>query len=372
MKNKMKDILLQNRFWKSIDRGGIPLNDWVRNRILGLGLINFALFVILNITGILLMFYYIPDTGKAYQSVKDLEYVVSFGRIMRNMHRWSAFLMIISVFLHMCRVFYTAEYRAPREFNWVIGMLLFLLTLAAGLTGYILLWDQKAYWGATILSNVAGAAPVLGEKLRFVALGGNTVDQNTLSRFYTMHVKILPLLMGLLIVAHFWRIRSDDAAAPLETYASHLSHDPDSDGPITTWADIAQRELGKVLFVLALIMAASVLFDAPLEEMATPSVTPNPTKAIWFFVGLQEMLSWGAPFWWAIVVPNAAIVLLILIPYIERGQVGTGVWFHPSRRIQNILFTAFVTILLGLMITGQFLRGPGWIFYWPWQPWPLH
>jgi quinol-cytochrome oxidoreductase complex cytochrome b subunit len=119
-------------------------------------------------------------------------------------------------------------------------------------------------------------------------------------------------------------------------------------------------------------MGASILFDAPLEEMANPSVTPNPTKAIWFFVGLQELLSWGAPFWWAIVVPNAVILLLMVVPYLDRSQVGTGVWFHPSRRLQNILFTAFVTIFIGLIIVGQFLRGPGWTFYWPWQPWPIH
>jgi quinol-cytochrome oxidoreductase complex cytochrome b subunit len=119
-------------------------------------------------------------------------------------------------------------------------------------------------------------------------------------------------------------------------------------------------------------MAMSILIDAPLEEQANPAVTPNPTKAAWFLLGLQEILSWGAPFWGAVVVPNLVIVFLIMIPYVDRGPAVSGVWFHPSRRLQNILFTAFVTVAIGLIIIGKFMRGPNWIFYWPWEPWPLH
>ena len=154
MRSRIKDIWFQNRIWKSIFRKDIPVNEWLKAKTLGLGLINTTLFVILTLTGILLMFYYIPDTEKAYQTVKDLEYVISFGMIFRNMHRWAAYLMIVSVFLHFSRVFYMAEYRKPREFNWMIGLLMFLCVLVMGNTGYFLPRNQKAYWGMTILSNV--------------------------------------------------------------------------------------------------------------------------------------------------------------------------------------------------------------------------
>jgi cytochrome b-561 len=378
MINNVKNILLQNRFWQSIVRKEIPVNEWIRGKTLGLGLINFSLFVILTLTGILLMFYYAPQTPGAYRDIKDLEYVVSFGTIFRNMHHWAAYLMIISVFLHLSRVFYTAEYRHPREFNWVIGIVLFFCTLGMGLSGYLLLWDQKAYWGATIMSNIVSSIPPIGEMHRYLILGGTQVGQNFLERAYTMHVKVLPLILGLLMMVHFWRIRKDDILAGAGEDAAQAASgaDKNSEGgqapeQVTGgWLDIIKRELSKFLLILGVVMAMSLLFDAPLEEMANPAVTPNPTKAIWFFVGLQELLSWGPPFWFGVVIPNVVVLFLILIPYLDRGRVGIGVWFHPSRRRQNILFTAFAVIIMGLIIVGEFMRGPGWAFYWPWQPWP--
>jgi quinol-cytochrome oxidoreductase complex cytochrome b subunit len=378
MKSGLRNILFQNPIWESIVREEISPSEWLKTKTLGLGLINFFLFVILTLTGILLMFYYIPSTEKAYQSIKDLEYAISFGMIIRNMHRWSAYLMIVSVFLHFSRVFYMAEYRKPREFNWVIGLLMFLCVLGMGNTGYFLPWDQKAYWGMTILSNVVSSVPLLGEQLKYVVLGGTEVGQNFLTRSFNIHVKVLPIVLGFLMGFHFWRIRKDDILAgspPQEdpaVYAGENSpggNDPEGQMAIG-WSDIIKRELSKCLLILAIVMGMSLLFNAPLEEMANPTVTPNPAKAPWFFLELQEMLSWGPPFWWAIVVPNIVILFFMLFPYLERGSQGTGQWFHPSRRIQNILFTAFVVITIGLLVIGKFMRGPGWVFYWPWQPWP--
>ena len=376
MKNEIGDLLFQNRFWKSIVRKEIPVNQWLGTKILGLGLINFYLFTILTITGILLMFYYTPDTERAYQGIKDLEYVVSFGLIFRNMHRFAAYLMLLSVFLHMCRVFYTAEYREPREFNWVTGLILFLCTIVMAITGYILPWDQKGYWAMTITSNVVTSAPVIGAKLKYLILGGNEVGQNALVHAYGMHVKIMPLVIGLFMGVHFWRIRKDDFFA-WAFWGGHLDFQEGENPPTASdseprWQDIIVRELSKFLLILAIVMGISLLFNAPLEEGANPSVTPSPVKAPWFLVGMQELLSWGAPFFFGVLVPNLMIVLIILIPYFDRGREGIGVWFHPSRRKANIIFTAAVTVYLGLIIIGEFLRGPGWVFYWPWQTWPTH
>ncbi|BCG48266.1 Cytochrome b/b6, N-terminal [Citrifermentans bremense] len=176
---------------------------------LGLGLISFYLFLILAISGTLLMFYYTPSTQLAYHNMKDLEYVVSFGVILRNIHRWSAHAMVACVFLHMCRVFYTGSYKAPREFNWVVGVCLLLMTLFLSFTGYLLPWDQLAFWAITVGSNIAAYAPWIGEKIRFVMLGGNEVGQMALIRFYVLHVALLPVLALILMGVHFWRIRKD-------------------------------------------------------------------------------------------------------------------------------------------------------------------
>ncbi len=230
---QIKEIMFENRFWKSIFRHGMPDNARGRSEVitwnlflhfhpvkvykdslrfsktLGLGLISFYLYIILTITGILLMFYYIPHTERAYQDMKDLEFVVSFGMILRNMHRWGAHGMVVVVFLHMCRVFYTASYREPREFNWGIGVILFICTLALSLTGYLLPWDQLAYWAITIVVNLIATMPVIGDGMRYLVLGGTLVGQNALIRFYVMHIMVIPLFVFLLIGIHFWRIRKD-------------------------------------------------------------------------------------------------------------------------------------------------------------------
>ena len=175
----------------------------------GLGLISFYLFAILVASGLLLMFYYTPATELAYRNMKDLEYVVSFGVVLRNVHRWSAHAMVAFVFLHMCRVFFTGSYKAPREFNWVIGVCLLLVTLFLSFTGYLLPWDQLAFWAVTVGSNIAAYMPVIGDYVRFLMLGGNEVGQAALLRFYVLHVVALPLVAATLLGVHFWRIRKD-------------------------------------------------------------------------------------------------------------------------------------------------------------------
>jgi cytochrome b6 len=174
-----------------------------------LGTLSLATFMILVATGILLMLYYHPSVPQAYADMKDLQFVVSAGVFLRNLHRWSAHAMVLLVFAHMFKVFYRGAYRAPREFNWVIGVVLLIVTLFLSYTGYLLPWDQLAYWAITVGSNIMSAVPILGQKMRFLMLGGNTVNANSLLRFYVLHCVILPLAAILLIGVHFWRIRKD-------------------------------------------------------------------------------------------------------------------------------------------------------------------
>src|ERR1039458_4780273 len=174
-----------------------------------LGTLSLGTFLILATTGILLMLYYHPSVPQAYADMKDLQFVVSAGVFLRNLHRWSAHAMVFLVFAHMFKVFYRGAYRPPREFNWVIGVVLLLMTLLLSYTGYLLPWDQLAFWAITVGSNIASAVPVMGGKMRFLMLGGNMVNANALLRFYVLHCVILPLVAGLLIAIHFWRIRKD-------------------------------------------------------------------------------------------------------------------------------------------------------------------
>ncbi len=176
---------------------------------MGLGLISLFLFVILVVTGVLLMFYYVPSTTQAYDRMLDLRGTVAFGIFLRNMHRWSAHGMVAMVFLHMCRVFLTGAYKKPREFNWVIGVVLLLVTLFLSFTGYLLPWDQLAFWAITVGTSIAGYAPLIGKQIQFVLLGDTTVGQEALLRFYVLHVAVLPAVLTLLVAIHFWRIRKD-------------------------------------------------------------------------------------------------------------------------------------------------------------------
>ena len=174
-----------------------------------LGTLSLGTFLILVATGIPLMLYYHPSVPQAYADMKDLRFAVSAGVFLRNLHRWSAHAMVLLVFAHMFKVFYRGAYRPPREFNWVIGVVLLMLTLFLSYTGYLLPWDQLAFWAITVGSNLISAVPVFGTRIRFLILGGHTVNANALLRFYVLHCVVLPLAAAIFVAIHFWRIRKD-------------------------------------------------------------------------------------------------------------------------------------------------------------------
>jgi hypothetical protein len=193
----------------------------------GLGGISFFLFLLLTLTGVLLMFYYIPTTGEAWHTINELQQDQPFGLLLRNMHRWGAHAMVITVFLHMCRVFYTGSFRAPRQFNWVIGVILLVLTFLLSYTGYLLPWDQLALWAVTVGVNMVGSTPFLGELISLFLIGDYSVGQNALLRFYTLHVIALPLALSVFLAIHFWRIRKDGFSRGL-TFTSRVTEHVDT------------------------------------------------------------------------------------------------------------------------------------------------
>jgi quinol-cytochrome oxidoreductase complex cytochrome b subunit len=368
---------------------------------MGLGLISFFLFVILTGTGVLLMFYYVPSTTQAYGRMLDLRSSVAFGVILRNMHRWAAHAMVAVVFLHMCRVFFTGSYKPPREFNWLIGVALFLLTLLSSFTGYLLPWDQLAFWAITVGTSIAGYAPFIGKALKFMLLGDATVGQEALLRFYVLHVVVLPLVLTLFVAVHFWRIRKDGGLAkaeepeaqpvievapvpePVPAMAASTSAAParrfslqglvrgpfvkvDKIDPDTvfSWPNLLIAELFVLLLTIAGVMLVSILFNAPLEQPVNVMHPPNPAKAPWYFLGLQEQVSYSA-FWGGIGVPGIELLLLVLLPFFDRGKAGIGRWFARERLLANSIFLLFVIVNVILIVIGTFFRGANWQFVSP-------
>lgn len=233
-------FITESAIWRSFFRHGWPDNPVDRSLVMtsnvffhlhpvkvsrksvkwsysfGLGIISIILFGVLVWTGILLMLYYVPSIERAYPTMKEIQFSVPLGQFTRNMHRWSAHGMVLIVILHMARVFYTGAYKPPREFNWIIGVFLLLLTLFASFTGYLLPWDQLAYWAITVGTNISAYAPIIGATVQEILLGGTEVGQNALIRFYTLHIAILPLIITLLVSVHIWRVRKDGGLAASE------------------------------------------------------------------------------------------------------------------------------------------------------------
>lgn len=187
-----------------VKRHGIKLSY-----TLCLGGLSFFLFIFLTVTGIYLMFFYRPSTEVVYSDMVGLHTSVAFGLLVRNLHRWSAHLMVITVFLHMARVFYTGSYKPPREFNWILGVSMLLVTLLLAFTGYLLPWDQLAIWAVTVGTQMAYESPLVGKEVSFVLLGGVQIGAQTLIRWYTLHVLALPFVILLMMAVHFWRVRKD-------------------------------------------------------------------------------------------------------------------------------------------------------------------
>jgi quinol-cytochrome oxidoreductase complex cytochrome b subunit len=205
---------------------------------LRLGFIASVLFLALFVSGTYLMFFYHPTVPQAYFDMHTLHTSIAFGQFIRNIHRWSAHLMVLVVFFHMIRVFYSGAYRAPRQFNWVLGVGLLVLTLLLSFTGYLLPWDQLAFWAITVGTNIAGYVPLLGDGARQILLGGREVGGDALLRFYVLHIYVLPSLVVLLLSVHIWRVRKDGFAVAGRRAVPPPDH---SDAPPREEADTDAR-----------------------------------------------------------------------------------------------------------------------------------
>ena len=397
--DRTRSEAIMGNFFLHILATRVHLHTLKLTATMGLGIITLVLFALLAVTGVLLMVYYKPSVAEAYDSMKDLTFVVPTGRFMRNIHRWSAHGMVVCVFLHMARVFYTSAYKKPREFNWVLGMVLFALTLFLSFTGYLLPWDQLAFWAITIGANIAQSPRELTDALgitstfdiggiqKTLLLGAHYVGQEALIRFYVLHVIVLPLALTTVLGVHFWRVRKDGGLArPADPIPERPSGKPSDPGGAKTWGLMAvvkgktpsvDQDLANTvpaypsalyavaavsMVTVAVMLLLSYFFDAPLVEIANPAVPENPAKAPWYFLGLQELVSYSA-FMGGVGIPAIVILGLALIPYLDREVEEPGCWFSGPRGKRMAFYSAIYTVLVtvGLLV---FTVNFGWVRNW--------
>jgi quinol-cytochrome oxidoreductase complex cytochrome b subunit len=334
----------------------------------GLGGLSAVLMTILALTGVVLLNNYTPAAPQAYLDILSLNDNVWFGELMRNLHHWSANLLIVIAVLHLIRVFITGAYRPPRELNWLLGVAMLLLVLASNFTGYLLPWDQLAYWAITVGTGIISYVPLIGNWLTRLVLGGPEVSGATLLNFYSMHIAIIPLIIFGLMSYHFWRVRKDGGLSiPRSLNESELGVEPKMER-LTTIPNLVQKELIFALVWIAIILLFAMLVPAPLEGIANPDISPNPAKAPWYFMGLQEMLLHFHPLVGAIILPGLVIAGIILLPFVDINPKNVGVYFRSRRgRALSILAIGLAVIATPtwVLLDEYLLNWAGWLATWP-------
>jgi quinol-cytochrome oxidoreductase complex cytochrome b subunit len=310
----------------------------------GLGGMALVLVFLLFCTGLLLKFYYSPFPDKAYDSILYISNNVLFGSFIRNIHSWSANFLIVVTFLHFLRVFFTSAFRPPKEVNWIIGLGLLLIVLLFNFTGYLLPWDQLSFWAVTICTGMLEYIPLMGKWFQGILRGGSDVGAPTLSIFFAAHTALLPGAMIILLLFHFWRVRkAGGIALPV------ITKNDEANNRIKAIPDLILREVVTALVLIAIIFILSIIFNAPIGEKANPGLSPNPSKAPWYFMGFQEILLHMHPLFAVLVIPVIILIFLLLLPFIKYASDSQGVWFISQRGKKSSLFSFIFALSLSVI-----------------------
>lgn len=327
----------------------------------GLGGMCLVLILLMGATGVLLLFAYEPSAGGAYESVASLRYEVPMGQMVRNLHRWSGNALVVLTLLHLLRVYYTGAYRGPRRANWVVGLLLLVLALGGNFTGYLLPWDQLAFWAVTIATSMLDYLPLVGPLLQRVLRGGAEVGPRTLSTFFVLHIVIIPVVLACILAVHFWLVRK---VLGVIVPRREGEVDPGRAPLVPVSPNLTVREGAVALVLLAALVAFSLVVNAPLEAPANPGLSPNPAKAPWYFMGFQELLVHFHPTFAILLLPLAAAVLLVRLPTSHAGSATEGVWFLSARGRRTAGMGALVGVvatLAGVLLDEYLLHPSSWM-----------
>ena len=313
---------------------------------LGAGGMAVFMMLVLAVTGLLEMFYYIPTPELAPASVETIHFFVPLGALVRNLHYWSAQLLVLIAAVHLLRIVFTGAYAAPRHFNFLLGLGLFVLVLLLDFTGYVLRWDEGIRWALTAGTNLLSSIPWVGPRLFQFVVGSSVIGPSTLVRFYTWHIFALSAIAGFVLVWHLFRVRRDGGiASPPPT----LQETP---ARITRF-DLLRREiLGMFLAGIVLVLLSTFL-PAPLGApiRGTPTLETD-TRAPWFFLWVQQLLKLGDPFLLGVLVPVVVLAVLALIPYVlpAPAREELGRWFPRGGRIAQILVAVMMLVILVLTV----------------------
>jgi quinol-cytochrome oxidoreductase complex cytochrome b subunit len=305
------------------------------------GGIALFLFGVQVVTGTLLSLYYKPTPDAAFESVQFITSDVSFGWLIRSIHHWTANLMILFVVLHLVRVFAQAAYKFPRELTWVLGCLLLMVTLGFGFTGYLLPWDQRAYWATVVGTEIAGGVPLIGEPLLLLLRGGADVTGDTMSRFFGIHVLVLPLALGGLLAVHLILVHQLGLANPKRPEPRVASPEREREPLRPFFPHYLIDELIAWYVILAVLVVLASLFPAGLEGQANPLQTPAHTKPEWYYLGVYELLKLVPDKLIGILIPIVGIGLLVVWPFLDRSP-------EVLIRRRKIVVGVATFILLGL------------------------
>lgn len=328
----------------------IPLSALRFTLTWGLGGMCLVLFLLLALSGVLMLFIYEPFPEKAYHSVLTLQNNIMFGQLIRNIHHWSANFLIIISFLHLLRVFYTGAFHSVRQFNWVIGFLLFMGIVFSNFTGYLLPWDQLAYWAVTISTAMTEYIPLVGTWIQGILRGGRETGSSTLIIFFTLHTTVIPGILVTLMFYHFWRVRkAGGVVLPLNSDEAPHTKPP----MVQTLPNLVLREGVVALILIAVILMFSVFVNAPLSDMANPGLSPNPAKAPWYFMGFQELLLHFHPVFAVFIIPSTLFLMILILPYLHYDSTHSGVWFFSktgkkagvAASVTAIIFTPVAIVL---------------------------
>ncbi len=316
---------------------------------LGAGGMAVFLMLVLGATGILEMFYYIPTPDQAAQSIQIISYLVPFGGLVRNIHFWAAQLLLIVTAVHLVRVVFTGSYAPPRRFNYLLGLALFIFAIMLDFTGYILRWDQGIQWALIVGTNLVKTIPLIGNSLYFILTGGTQPGLPTLIRFYAWHIFGLTLGAIILMVWHAFRVRRDGGVA---VPPPHLR----ADKKRINRNELIRREVLAMLLTGAALILFAAFIPAPIAQPITDiNVMSGDALAPWFFLWVQQMLKWGDPFTWGVLVPLIILVMLALIPYIfpRPADAELGRWFPRSNRLAQIVLAIIALLIIVLTIFGS-------------------
>lgn len=306
------------------------------------GSMSLFLFVSQVLTGILLLVYYRPTPGEAFESVKFIMTKATMGWLYRQIHAWGANLMVIIVFLHMLRTFVTGSYKKPRELTWVFGVMLFILTLVFGFTGYLLPWNQLAYWATTVGTEVAGAIPGAGEWIKTLLRGGESVSGETLSRFFVVHVIVLPWAVFFIVLFHLVLVRFQGIAT-LEPVGQEKKPKPGEGIPF--FPHHVTKEGMVFYLLLGLLVTLAILAPFELGEKADPLQTPFAIKPEWYFLPMYQVIKYF-PKLVGIFIVSLAPLFLFIWPFIDRSKER-----HPLKR--PVAMTIGILVVLSLLVLGM-------------------